>query len=148
MPGLTDPIIYQYAQADALLGSGNDFGQLNQVLFELPESTAADLHDIGTHLVHQLLGAAISALLAIGQDGQAVAALGFVHVVGGHQDGGAGIAQVEEFFPELAAVFRVYRRGWFIEKQQFGFVDGGGCQAKALFLAAAHGIGQLSLLVI
>jgi len=82
-----------------------------------------------------------------------MAALGFVHVVGGDQDGGAAIYQVEQALPESAAVLRVHGAGGLVQEQQFGLVQGGRGQRQALPLAAAERsralpqeCGQLELL--
>ena len=77
-----------------------------------------------------------------------MAALGLVHVVGGHQDRGAGVGKLEQLFPEIAARFRIDRAGRLVEEQQLGLVDHRAGQRQALLLAAAHRAGQLLLPVL
>ena len=50
----------------------------------------------------QRRGRAIGDQPAVVEDGEAMAALGLVHVVGRHQDRGAGVREVEQLFPESA----------------------------------------------
>ena len=72
-----------------------------------------------------------------------MAALRLVHVVGGHQYGGAPFAEIEQFLPEIAPVLRIHRRGGFVEQQQVRMVDHCRRQRQPLLLAAAHGTGPL-----
>ena len=90
-------------------------------------------------------GRAVGDQHAAVEDGEAMAALGLVHVVRRHQDRGAGIGQLEQLFPEVAARFRIDRAGRLVEEQQLGLVDHRAGQRQALLLAAAHRAGQLLL---
>ena len=82
------------------------------------------------------------------EDREAMAALGLVHVVGGDQDRGAGVGELEQLFPEVAARFRIDRAGRFVEEQQFRLVDHRAGQRQALLLAAAQRAGELLLPVV
>ena len=73
-----------------------------------------------------------------------VAALGFVHVVGGDQDRGAVVDQLEQALPEVAATLRVDGTGGLVEEQQSRLVQRGRRQGQALVLAAAEGAGALA----
>ena len=76
-------------------------------------------------------------VFAMIHNGHAVAkALGFVHVVGGEQNGAAGLFEFLDQFPQLAAGLRVEARGGFIEKKKIGIADQRAGQSQPLFLAA------------
>ena len=49
------------------------------------------------------------------EDGDAMATFGLVHVVGGDPDRGAGVGQVEQLLPAIAALFRVHRAGRLVQ---------------------------------
>ena len=72
-----------------------------------------------------------------------MAALGLVHVVGRHQDRGAGVREVEQLLPETAPRFRVDRTGRLVEEQQLRRMHDRAGQRQALLLPAAHGAGEL-----
>ena len=78
-----------------------------------------------------------------GEDGEAMAAFGLVHVVSRHQDGGAVVGELEQALPEIAAALRIDRAGGLVEQQQLGRVQRGRRERQALLLAAAHGAGAL-----
>lgn len=72
-------------------------------------------------------------------DGEAVAEdFGFVHVVGGEDDGEAGFADGLDEFPEVATGLGVEAGGGFVEEEDFGAVDEGGGDGEALFLATGE----------
>ena len=81
------------------------------------------------------------------EDGDAVAALGLVHVMGGDQQGGAGIGQLEQLLPEVAPRLGIHRAGRLIQEQQLRLMDHRRRQGQTLLLATAHGPGQLFLAV-
>jgi hypothetical protein len=58
-------------------------------------------------------------------DRDLVAALGLVHEMGGHNNRGAAIDEVEKLLPEMPARFRVDRRGRLVQEQQLRFVQHG-----------------------
>jgi hypothetical protein len=60
-----------------------------------------------------------------------------------HQQGGAGVCQIEQFLPEIAARFRVHRAGRFVQEQQLRRVHDRAGQGEALFLSAAERAGEL-----
>ena len=72
-------------------------------------------------------------------DGHAVAkAFGFVHVVGGEQNGAARLFEFLDQFPELAAGLRIQTRGGFVEEKKIGIADQGAGKSQPLFLAAGE----------
>src|SRR5581483_926973 len=74
---------------------------------------------------------------AVVHDGDAVAeALGFVHVVGGEEDGAAGEFEAFDEVPELAARLRVEAGGGLVEEEEIGIADESAGHGEALFLAA------------
>ena len=70
-------------------------------------------------------------------------ALSLIHIVGGNQYGRAFSDQVKQGLPESPTIFRVYRTGGFVKKQQFRVMQRGGGQCQALFLATAECSGSL-----
>jgi hypothetical protein len=72
-----------------------------------------------------------------------VAALGLVHVVGGHQHGDAGGRQPVDLFPEIAPRLGVDAGGGLVEQQQPGLVQQAGGERQALLPAARERAGQL-----
>ena len=68
----------------------------------------------------------IAAGVSVGQDRalahqqQPVAALGLVHDVAGHEDGGAAVGELVEQLPQVAAQHRVEADGRLVEHQQVG----------------------------
>ena len=77
------------------------------------------------------------------ENGEAMAALGLVHVMRGDEQGRAGVGQFEQAGPEIAARFRIDRAGRFVQQKQFRFVQHRTGQGEALLLAARHRAGQL-----
>ena len=69
--------------------------------------------------------------------------LGLIHVMCRNENRRPCIGKRKKFRPEVAAAFRVNRAGWFIEKQQFRFVEHSTRQRQALFLSSAHCARQL-----
>lgn len=63
--------------------------------------------------------------------------VGFFQVLGGEQDGGAGVDEVFDEFPQVAAAGGVHACGRFVEEQHLRSADQGGCQVDA----AAHPAG-------
>ena len=132
----------QNSQLQSLLGGGLHLRQLQGPLLDLAQVGAADFDHAPVEFRHQGPGRPVFPEMASFEDGQLVAALGLVHIVSGHQDGGARVTEVEQFFPEIAAVFRVHRGGGFVQEQHGGRVQGSHRQRQALTLAAAHGAGE------
>src|SRR5712692_91028 len=72
-------------------------------------------------------------------DGHAVTkAFGFVHVMGGEQNGPAGTLEFLDQFPKLAAGLGIQTRGGLIEKKKVGIAHQRAGQSQALFLAAGE----------
>src|SRR6266568_464544 len=68
--------------------------------------------------------------------GDVAAALRFVHVVGGDEEGDAVSAHLEEKVPELAARDRINARGGLIEKEKLGFMQHGAAEGQTLLPSA------------
>ena len=68
--------------------------------------------------------------------------LGLVHEMRRHQNGGALVYHLEQEFPELASAFRIHCTRWFIQKQQFRFMQRRRCQRQALALAPTERPGK------
>ena len=80
---------------------------------------------------------------AVGDVGDAVAALGLVHVVGADQHGHAVGGQPVDLVPELAPRLGVDAGGGLVEQQQLRLVDQAGGERQPLLPAARERAGQL-----
>ena len=94
-------------------------------------------------LRHQLSRRATGQQAAGCDVGQAVAALGFIHVVGRHQHGDASRRERMDLFPEAAPRLRIDARGWFVEQQHARLVQHAGGECNALLPAAREIAGEL-----
>ena len=93
----------------------------------------------GADGIDQLARGSESDDFAVIHDGHAVAeSLGFIHVMGGEQDGAAGELELLDEFPELAAGLRIEAGGGFVEEQEVGVADKRARQREALLLAAGE----------
>src|SRR4029077_6740031 len=93
----------------------------------------------GEHILKRPLGEQLS----VGDIGEAMAALGFVHVMRGDEHGQALRGQTMDFFPEIAARLRVDACCWFVEKEELRPVDKTGGECETLFPPAGKLAGQL-----
>ena len=98
-----------------------------------------DLDDRCVDRIHELARRALRHEAAAIEDGEAVTALRFVHVVRRHQDRRAAVDQLEQAFPEIATTLRVDGAGRLVEQQQLGLMQRGGREREPLLLSAAHG---------
>ena len=112
--------IGEHAQAQAELRDAMYPRQFAQQPWRIAAIGAFDLEDVGVDARHELARRALGHQPAFGQDGQAMAALGLVHVVRRDQDGGALIGELEQALPEIAAALRIDGAGGLVEQQQFG----------------------------
>ncbi len=64
----------------------------------------------------QFFGTALGHQCAFIQYRQRMTAFGLIHVMSGNKNGGTFTDKVKQGLPECPAVFRVYRRGWFIQE--------------------------------
>jgi hypothetical protein len=79
--------------------------------------------DVAADLAGQCLGRAERHQVAFIQDGQPVAAFGFFHQVGGHDDGDALlIAQDLQVLPKIAPGARIEAGGGLVEQQNLGMM--------------------------
>src|SRR6266550_3174818 len=85
--------------------------------------------------VAQRMGSAVGDELAEINVGYVAAALGFVHVVGGDEEGDAVAGKLEEEIPELAARDGVDASGGFVEEKKRGLVQHGAAEGEALLPA-------------
>ena len=74
--------------------------------------------------------------LALVHQADAVAALGFVQVGGGHEDGDSIFQELVENRPEIAARDRVHAVGGLVQKEDLGAVQQGAHERQLLFHAA------------
>ena len=98
------------------------------------------LDDIGLQvLADQCARCPFCNLPAMIQHDQAVAqALGFVHEMGGQEDGLALLEQLLHAFPHQVAGLRVQAGGGFVQQQQCGLVDERTCQRQSPLHAAGE----------
>ena len=83
---------------------------------------------------------------ALTHEQQPVAAAGLVHDMAGDQQGGAGIGQLAQDVPEVAAQGRVQSHGRLVEDEQLGLADEGGSQGDSRQLPAGeveHAVGGI-----
>ncbi len=135
--------VRQHAQPDAELRDAVYPGQFAQQSRRFDAVGAFDFVDVGVHGVHEIARRPFGHQPPLGEDGEAVAALGFIHVVRGHENGGALLGELEQAIPEVAAALRIHRAGGLVEQQQFRRVQRGRGQRQALLLSATHGAGAL-----
>ena len=141
--GIGGAAIGEHAQPHAELGDAVHPRQCAQRVHGLGALGAFDFEHVGVDALHEIARRALGDDATFGEDGEAVAALGFVHVVRRYQDGGAGFGELEQALPEIAAALRIDRAGGLVEQQQFGRVQRRGGERQALPLAAAHAAGAL-----
>src|SRR6267143_5378005 len=92
------------------------------------------------------IGRAVGDELAVVDIGDMAAALGFVHVVSGDEEGDAMTGKLEEEIPELAARDRIDARGGLVEKEERRLVQHGAAESEALFPATGKLGGQAILI--
>ena len=57
-------------------------------------------------------------------DGDVIAILGFVHVVGGHEHGGADVVtKFADMLPDRVARLRIEAESWLIQEEHFGMME-------------------------
>ena len=93
-------------------------------------------------------GSAFGHEFAGDHEAEAIALLGFLEIVSGHQNGGAGIGQPVDHGPEGAARQRIDAGGRLVEKQHARLVHDGGAEGHALLPAAGQAAGDLILLAL
>src|SRR2546421_5912750 len=81
------------------------------------------------------IGRAVGNQLAVINVGYVAAALGFVHVVSGDEEGDAMTGKLEEEIPELAARDRIDARGGLVEEKKGRLVQHGAAESEALLPA-------------
>src|SRR5713226_7855905 len=87
-------------------------------------------------------GSTVGDELAVINVGDVAAALGFVHVVSGDEEGDAVSAHLEEKVPELAARDRINACGGLIEKEKLGFMQHGAAERQTLLPSTGKLRGQ------
>src|SRR5437879_4169853 len=90
------------------------------------------------------IGRAVGNQLAVINVGYVAAALGFVHVVSGDEEGDAMTGKLEEEIPELAARDRVDAGGGLVEEKKGRLVQHGAAEGEALLPATGKLRGQTS----
>src|SRR6266436_9219407 len=88
------------------------------------------------------IGRAVGNELAVINIGYVAAALGFVHVVSGDEEGDAMTGKLEQEIPELAARDRIDARGGLVEKEERRLVQHGAAESEALLPATGKLRGQ------
>src|ERR1700704_3638210 len=83
--------IDEHAQPYAELRHAVDPGNLAQDPRRLAAVRAFDFEHIRLDAVHEVARRALGDDATLGQDGEAVTALGLIHVMSGHEDSGAGL---------------------------------------------------------
>ena len=140
--------IDQRVQARSELRDAQHRGQIGEHVARGAQGLGLDLDHVGVDVLHQLARRALGHQPPPVEDGQRVAALRLVHVVGRDEDRGAPLDQREERLPEVAAALGIDGAGGLVEEQQLGLVDRGGGQGQALSLAARERPGALAGLLL
>src|ERR1035437_2241415 len=91
-------------------------------------------------------GSALGDQLAGDHHADAVTLLGLLEVVGGDEDGGAGVGKAIDHGPESAPRQRIDAGGGLVEKENVGLVHDGGAKGYALLPAPRQAAGNLPLL--
>ncbi len=94
-------------------------------------------------ILHHLRHGAGGQQFAVGDVGDAVAALGFVHVVGRNQHGQPAAREVMDLVPEFASGLGIDAGGRLVQQQQARLVHDAGGQRQPLFPAAGQRAGEL-----
>src|SRR5208283_1325212 len=105
-------------------------------------------HVMAAEAVDQVGGSAFGDDHAVIDDGQAIAeAFGFVHVMGGEQDGAAFFLEGADDVPELASALGIESGGGLVEKKDAWIANQSGGHSQALLLASGKladpGVGFL-----
>src|SRR5689334_7482637 len=77
---------------------------------------------------------------------EAIALLGFLEVMGGHQNGSTRVGQAVDHRPECAPCQRVHAGGWLVEKDHARLMHDGGAERHALLPSSRQTAGDLVLL--
>ena len=80
--------------------------------------------------------------LTVYHDGDTVAILRLVHIVGGDKDRNASFGSLVDQLPELAAGDGIDTSGRFVQENDPGFVDDGDGESQLLLPAQRQGIDQ------
>src|SRR5215831_4118542 len=91
---------------------------------------------LGAALALQSFGRQTSQQSPLVDQADAIAALGFVQIRGGHENGDAVLEQLVEDGPKVAARYRVDAVGWLVEEQDFRLVQESAHERELLFHAA------------
>ena len=102
----------------SLLCRRNDFRNVGQLLLQQAQIGAVYLYDARAQFAHQCGGWTVGTFNTRLQNGQTMATFGLIHVMGGHENRGALVAQVKQFFPEIPPVFRIDGGGGLIKNQE------------------------------
>ena len=92
-----------------------------------------------------LVDRAVGEQLAVEDVGEAMAALGFIHVVRGDEERQALAGELMDLLPEIAARLRIHAGGRLVEEQQLRLVDQARGQREPLLPAAGELPGELRL---
>ncbi len=140
LPGIVAADVQDVAEGDHLLDAGQRFELLHQLVHPPAGNGPGGQPGGGDHL----LGRAGGEQFTVGEIGQAMAALGFIHVVGADQRGDPLGGQGVDIVPEIAARLRIDPRRRFVEQQQLRIVQQAGGKRQALLPAAGQGAGELA----
>src|ERR1700761_2885233 len=111
--------VERVAKGDGLL----DAGMLAKFFGELEEIGAAHRPRDEADVIDDILDGAAGEEIAVGNVGEAVATLGFVHVVGGDEEGEALRGENVDLLPKVAAGLGIDAGGGLVEEEEARLVD-------------------------
>src|SRR4051812_27846148 len=122
-----------------------DLGATAQELGGFGSSVHLQLSDAQFATLDDLVRGADVQQLTVEDERQAMAALGFVHVVSRQKHGGALRRQAMDLFPELTPADRIDPCRRFVQEQQRWLMDRGARQSHALLPTPREGASELLL---
>src|SRR6266568_2060696 len=125
------------ADSRDLAGEAKRAGDLGSGDFDAQSAVRLNVRQLAGRI-----GRAVSDELAVINVGDVAAALGFVHVVGGDEEGDAVSAHLEEKVPERAARDRIDAGGGLVEKEKLGFMQHGAAEGQTLLPSTGKLRGQ------
>src|SRR6266404_5332134 len=122
-------------------GGATNSGELASQTQGAGDFRRGDFNALGALRLHigklaKRIGSAIGNEAAEINVGDVAAAFGFVHVMGGDEEGDAVAGKLEEKIPKLAASDRIDAGGRLVKKQELGFVEHGAAEGEALLPSA------------
>ena len=137
--GIASADVEGAAKGGDLLDSGLAAESIGQAV----EQRAGDFVGRQVGALNDLGDGAVGEEIAVGDVSEPVTALGFVHVMGGDENGEAPGGETMDLFPEIASGFGIDAGGGFVEEEELWLMDEAGGEGETLFPAAGEFAGEL-----